>query len=335
MTITVAALCIVVAAALIFDFVNGFHDAANVIATIVASRTLSPQQAVALAGLANFVGYFTFGTAVARMIGGGIVSLHSVSLILVFTTLAGAIVWNLATWYWGLPSSSSHALIGGLIGSAIAAAGTKVVILAGVIKIACFIVIAPLLGCLGSYALTALSLVLFKNSNRRMANKKFKGLQLTAALLNSVGHGTNDAQKTMGIIAIALVAAGASPSFRIDGWIVLSCYSAIALGTMSGGWRIVKTMGSQITKIQPLEGFGSGLSSAAVLMGTSLLGIPVSTTHVIAGSIMGVGAVKNIKRVRWDTARKMAVAWMMTIPVTALISAGAYYILSMLLRVIH
>ena len=325
-------LCIVVAAALIFDFVNGFHDAANVIATIVASRTLTPIQAVVLASAANFVGYFTFGTAVAKMIGNGIVSLDSVTLMIVFTTLVGATMWNLLTWLLGLPSSSSHALIGGLLGSAVAASGVKVVIFSGMIKIACFIFLAPLLGIFGSIALTVIAMLLNRNSNRKYANNKFKFLQLLAALLNSVGHGTNDAQKTMGIIAIALLAAGVSASFRIDGWVVFSCYAAISLGTLFGGWRIVKTMGLQITKIQPLEGFSSGMSSATVLVGTACFGIPVSTTHVIAGSIMGVGLVKSMKCVRWDTAQKMVFAWIMTIPIAACISGIAYFSFSFVMQ---
>jgi PiT family inorganic phosphate transporter len=325
------ALVIIIITALAFDFVNGFHDAANVIATIVASRTLSPMQAVIFAGLANFIGYFTFGTAVAKMIGSGIVSLDAVTLLLVFTTLVGAIAWNLLTWYFGLPSSSSHALIGGLLGSAIAAAGFKVVIIGGVLKIIGFIILAPLLGMTGALLLYLITAIICRNTHRRAADRHFKGLQLLAALLSSIGHGTNDAQKTMGIIAIALLAGGVTKTFQIDGWVVISCYSVIALGTMCGGWRIVKTMGSQIAKIKPMEGFCSGVSSAAVLFGTTLLGIPVSTTHVIAGSIMGVGSVKSFKRVRWTTARKMVMAWVITLPVTACVSGLVYWVLAMLL----
>ncbi|HEX7510079.1 MAG TPA: inorganic phosphate transporter [Chitinivibrionales bacterium] len=328
MTLSIAALCIVIAMALVFDFVNGFHDAANVVATIVASRVLSPLHAVLLAGVANFAGYFTFGTAVAKMIGGGIVSVHSVGLLLVFTALLGAVAWNLGTWLMGLPSSSSHALIGGLLGSAVAASGFGVIIVPGIVKIVCFIFIAPVLGMAGAMVLTFVVQFLLRKTSRKTADKRLKWLQLFAALVNSVGHGTNDAQKTMGIIAIALVAGGVSKAVHIDGWVVVSCYCAISLGTMCGGWKIVKTMGVQLTKIKPLEGFSSGISSAAVLFGTAALGIPVSTTHVIAGSIMGVGMVKGAKRVRWNTARKMVVAWFLTIPVSALAAGCLYWILN-------
>lgn len=318
-------LATVIFLALLFDFLNGFHDAANAIATIVVSRTLTPFQAVMLAGFANFVGYFTFGVAVAKMIGNGVVRVDSITLPLLLGALFGATLWNILTWIWGLPTSSSHALIGGLIGSGVAASGFKVIIVGGVIKIVSFIIVAPLLGLIGSMIFTLLIFILFKRSNPRNAATTFRRLQLISATFYSIGHGTNDAQKTMGIIALALLSAGYSSSFEIPHWVVLSCYSAISIGTMFGGWRIVKTMGTKITKIHALEGFCAETAAALVLIGTAHAGIPVSTTHVIAGSIMGVGAVEHAANVRWGTARNILWAWLLTIPATATCGALCYW----------
>jgi len=320
----------VVAVALVFDFLNGFHDAANSIATIVVSKTLTPMQAVGLAGLANFIGYFTFGTAVAKMIGKGVVHVDQVTLLLLLGTLSGAIVWNILTWLLGLPTSSSHALIGGLIGSALVAIGPKAVIWSGVAKIFSFIIIAPFLGMLGSTIFTVIIIWLFHRATPRVANSLFRKLQLVSATFYSIGHGTNDAQKTMGIIALALLAAGYTTSFEIPKWTVLACYVAISLGTVFGGWRIVKTMGTSITKIRAMEGFCAESAAAAVLIGTQHMGIPVSTTHVIAGSIMGVGTVQNVGKVRWVTARKILWAWILTIPAAAAVSALTYLALAAL-----
>lgn len=320
---------IVIAMALLFDFLNGFHDSANAIATVVVTRTLTPGQAVLLAGAANFIGYFTFGVAIAKTIGKGIIHIDHVTLPIVLAALLGAIVWNIVTWLLGLPTSSSHALIGGLIGSGIAALGPKIVILGGVLKIVMFIVLAPLIGMISSGIFTAMILWLFRKSRPATAARIFKRLQLVSSAIYSIGHGTNDAQKTMGIIALALFTGGITKSFQLDGWVVFSCYAAIALGTAFGGWRIVKTMGTQITKIRCMEGFCAETASSLVLLGTAHFGIPVSTTHVIAGSIMGVGAIEHSGSVRWVTARKIIWAWLLTIPLTAGCAAVCYWIVSL------
>jgi inorganic phosphate transporter, PiT family len=315
---------VVVIVALAFDFVNGFHDAANAIATIVVSKTLTPLQAVILAGTANFIGYFTFGLAVATMIGKGVVHIDQVTLPLLLATLLGAVAWNILTWLLGLPTSSSHALIGGLVGSGIAAAGTTIVIWGGVMKIFLFIFVAPIIGGLGAAVITILTIWIFRKSHPAKNGPIFKSLQLIASVFSSVGHGTNDAQKTMGIIALALLTGGVTPSFFIPKWVVFCAYTSISLGTVFGGWRIVKTLGTSITRIREMEGFCSNTAAAFVLLGTSHFGIPVSTTHVISGSIMGVGAVEHAAKVRWITARKIIWAWILTIP-TAAVFAGLSY----------
>jgi PiT family inorganic phosphate transporter len=312
--------------ALLFDFLNGFHDAANAIATVVVTKTLRPQHAVLMAGAANFVGYFIFGVAVATTIGTGIVDSSVVTLPIIFAALVGAIAWNILTWLFGLPTSSSHALIGGLVGSAIVAVGMSAVLVDGLLKVFAFIFIAPLLGGLGALLFTILVLRASPKRGRARTNKAFKRLQLVSAAIYSIGHGTNDAQKTMGVIALVLFSAGVNSSFVVEDWVVFSCYAAITLGTIFGGWRIVKTMGTNIMKIRPMEGFCSETSSAAVLVGTAHFGIPVSTTHVIAGAIMGVGTAERGRRVRWVTARKIIWAWMLTIPATAAFGAVAYLV---------
>lgn len=318
----------IICLALLFDFLNGFHDAANAIATIVVTRTLTPFQAVLLAGAANFVGYFIFGVAIANTIGKGVVDLKYVTLTFVLAALIGAIIWNILTWLLGLPTSSSHALIGGLIGSAIAAFGFQSILYGGVIKVFMFIFIAPFLGALCAVIFTISIIWLFRRTNPRKSGKAFKKMQLFSATLYSVGHGTNDAQKTMGIIALVLFTAGISPEFRVDNWIIFTCHAAIALGTIFGGWRIVKTMGTSITKIRPMEGFCAETSSGLVLLGTAHAGIPVSTTHVIAGAIMGVGGVEHAGKVRWITARRILWAWILTIPITAVIAGLSYMVIS-------
>jgi PiT family inorganic phosphate transporter len=262
------------------------------------------------------------------MIGKGVVHIDHVTLPLLFASLIGAILWNVVTWLLGLPTSSSHALIGGLVGAGIASVGPEVIIITGVLKIFAFIFVAPLLGMAGAIIVTLLTMWLFRKSIPKKAAAICKRLQLVSATLYSVGHGTNDAQKTMGIIALALYTGGFIPSFHIDEWVVLACYSAISLGTMFGGWRIVKTMGTRITKIRAMEGFCAETSSALVLIGTAHAGIPVSTTHVIAGAIMGVGTVEHAASVRWITARKILWAWILTIPASSLFAAVAYFVLS-------
>lgn len=337
-----AILIAVIAIALVFDFLNGFHDSANAIATIVVTRTLTPFQAVMLAGLANFVGYFFIGTAVAKAIGKGVVNInlipHEMLLPLLFAALMGAVIWNIITWLLGLPTSSSHALIGGLIGAGFAAVGPQVVILGdlvhgGVIQILAFIIIAPVVGFIGAAIFTTLIFIVFQKVNPYKIKDIFKKLQLVSAALYSVGHGTNDAQKTMGVITLALVAGGILPEFNeVPGWVALACYSAIGFGTMFGGWRIVKTMGTKITKIHAMEGFCAETSAAAVLQLTAAWGIPVSTTHVISGSIMGVGAVEAAAKVRWITARTIVWAWLLTIPATAICAALSFWFLKLIMQ---
>jgi PiT family inorganic phosphate transporter len=333
MTLSILLLA-VIAIALVFDFLNGFHDAANAIATIVITRTLTPLQAVILAGCANFIGYFTLGTAIAKTIGKGVVHIDQVPadwlLPLLFSALMGAVIWNLITWFFGLPTSSSHALIGGLLGAALVAVGPKAVVIGslfsgGIIQILAFIVIAPLIGFAGAAFFTAVIYVLFQKVKPHKIKDIFRYLQLVSASAYSIGHGTNDAQKTMGVITLALVAGGVIPEFKeVPGWVALACYCAIGLGTMCGGWRIVKTMGTKITKIHALEGFCAETSAAIVLQVTGHMGIPVSTTHVISGSIMGVGAVESAAKVRWTTARTIVWAWFLTVPATAVCAALSF-----------
>jgi PiT family inorganic phosphate transporter len=319
----------VIAAAFAFDFFNGFHDSANAIATIVITRTLRPGQAVIMAGLANFVGYFAFGVAVASTIGKGVVGVEYVTLPILVAALLGAIMWNIITWLIGLPTSSSHALIGGLVGAVLVSAGPKAVIADGLLKILAFIVVAPVLGWLGSALFTNIILALSRKAKPVRANKIFKRLQLVSAASYAVAHGTNDAQKSMGIIALALVAGGVNSNFVMDRWVVFSCYGAMAIGTMLGGWRIVRTMGSKITRIRSMEGFCAETASAVVMFVTAHFGIPVSTTHVIAGSIMGVGTVESASAVRWVTARRIIWAWLLTIPFTAVCSALTYFLIKL------
>jgi len=336
MTISVI-LIAVIAIALLFDFLNGFHDAANAIATIVITRTLTPFQAVIMAGLANCVGYFTLGTAIAKTIGKGVIHIDIIPpehlLPLLFSALMGAVIWNIITWLFGLPTSSSHALIGGLLGSALASMGTKAIVLGslftgGIIQIVAFIVIAPCIGFIGSAFFTSLIYILFQKVKPHKIKDIFKYLQLVSASAYCVGHGTNDAQKTMGVITLALVAGGVLPEFReIPNLVALGCYTAIGLGTMCGGWRIVKTMGTKITKIHALEGFCAETSAAIVLQVTGHFGIPVSTTHVISGAIMGVGAVESAAKVRWVTARTIMWSWLLTIPATGICAAVSFYLM--------
>jgi inorganic phosphate transporter, PiT family len=322
---------VIIGLALLFDFLNGFHDAANAIATVVVTRVLTPLQAVLLSGLANFVGYFIFGVAIANTVGKGIIVPSEVTLLLILAALIGAITWNIATWILGLPTSSSHALIGGMIGSALVAAGSKALVFSGIVKIIAFIVIAPLLGMIGAILFTTMVLFIFRHAHRRKADTWFRRLQLISATIYSVSHGTNDAQKTMGVIALTLVSAGALATFSVPGWVVFSCYTAICLGTFFGGWRIVKTMGTNITKIRAREGFCAETSSGFVLLASAHMGIPVSTTHVISGSIMGVGTVENARAVRWRTARRILWSWILTIPISAMVGALSYLVLSIFL----
>jgi inorganic phosphate transporter, PiT family len=315
--------------ALVFDFINGFHDAANSIATIVATRVLTPGQAVVWAATFNFLAAFGFGTAVAKTVGSGMIDLNVVTSAVIFAGLAGAIIWDLITWFYGLPTSSSHALVGGYAGAAIVKAGLGSLIVSGWTKTLIFIVFAPLMGMGLGLLLSAVSLWMFRGFSPARVDRWFRRLQLVSAALYSLGHGTNDAQKTMGIIAGVLFTAGYLSAFTIPFWVVIAAHLAIALGTLSGGWRIVHTMGSKITKLQPFGGFSAETAGAITLFTASSLGIPVSTTHTITGAIVGVGAVRRLSAVRWGVARKIVWAWVITIPASALIAALTYELLNL------
>lgn len=315
----------VVVVALVFDFINGFHDSANSISTVVSTRVLSPRNAVMWAAFFNFVAAFMIGVSVAKTIGTGIISPEIVEDHLVLAALGGAIIWNLITWYFGLPSSSSHALIGGLIGAGLVKGGLEVLVYKGIAKVTIFIVLSPLIGMALGLLLMVLTLNLSRYSNVAKADKLFRKLQLFSAAMYSLGHGMNDAQKTMGIIAMILFSRGyLGTTFYIPFWIVLLCHAVIALGTMCGGWRIVKTMGTKITKLRPMGGFCAESAAALAIIGASFAGIPVSTTHTITGAIMGVGTTHRLTAVRWGVAGTILWAWLLTIPVSALISATLY-----------
>jgi PiT family inorganic phosphate transporter len=316
--------------ALIFDFINGFHDAANSIATIVATRVLTPGQAVVWAATFNFLAAFGFGTAVAKTVGSGMIDLEVVTSAVIFGGLAGAIIWDLITWYYGLPTSSSHALVGGYAGAAIAKAGFGSLIASGWTKTLIFIVFAPMMGMGLGLLISVVSLWLFRGFSPARVDRWFRRLQLVSAALYSLGHGTNDAQKTMGIIAGVLFTAGYLSAFEIPFWVIIAAHMAIALGTLSGGWRIVHTMGSKITKLQPFGGFSAETAGAITLFTASGLGIPVSTTHTITGAIVGVGAVRRLSAVRWGVAGRIVWAWILTIPASALIAALTYELLTFL-----
>jgi PiT family inorganic phosphate transporter len=324
-------LVFIIAIVLIFDFINGFHDSANSIATVVSTKVLSPFAAVGLAATFNFVAFLVFPLKVAKTIGSGVIDTEIVTLQLIAAAVLAAIIWNLITWYLGLPSSSSHTLVGGLVGAAIASSGFGSVIYAGILKIAVFIVIAPCLGMLMSYLITIVVLHVVKGHSPFGVDKHFRRLQIVSASAFSLGHGGNDAQKSMGIIWVALYAMDKVPRDSDPAlWVVLSCHAAIALGTLFGGWRIVKTMGQKITKLKPFEGFCAETAGAATLFMATGLGIPVSTTHTITGSIIGVGATKRASAVKWGVTTKIFWAWILTIPVSAIIGAVLYYIVRML-----
>lgn len=311
--------------ALAFDYINGFHDAANSIATIVSTRVLTPRQAVAWAAFFNFAAVFFMGVHVAKTVGTGIISPLIVDNTIILAALSAAIIWNLITWRLGLPSSSSHALIGGLIGAGVMKGGSSVLVWNGITKTTLFIVLSPAIGLVLGLTLMIIVLNLSKHSNVARSQKLFKKMQLFSAAVYSLGHGMNDAQKTMGIIAMILFSRGfLGDTFYIPVWVVVSCYTMIALGTMAGGWRIVKTMGTKITKLQPMGGFCAEGAAAIAIIGASLGGIPVSTTHTITGAIVGVGATKRLTAVRWGVAGTIIWAWVLTIPLSALLSAIIY-----------
>lgn len=322
-------LVVVVALTLIFDFINGFHDSANSIATVVSTKALSPLLAVFIAAIFRFLSFLVFPMNVAHTIGKGVVDPSVISLNVLGGALVAAIIWNLLTWWWGFPSSSSHTLVGGLVGAAVAGAGFKSVIISGVIKIISFIFIAPMIGLLISFTISSLILWIIKGIRPLIIHKVFKRLQLVSSSALSLGHGGNDAQKSMGVIWAAMLIAGLITKDReIPFWVIISCQTAIALGTLFGGWRIVKTMGQRITKIKPYEGFCTETASSVTLVISTFLGIPVSTTHTVTGAIVGVGARKGLSAVKWGMTRKIFWAWLLTVPVSALIGASMYYVFS-------
>ena len=317
---------LIIIVALAFDFLNGFHDAANSIATVVSTRVLSPRVAVIWAAFFNFVAAFTFGTAVARTVGKGMIDLNHVNLYVILAGLLGAIFWNLLTWYFGLPVSSSHALIGGYAGAAVAKAGWGVIIVGGWAKTLLFIFLSPLIGMVLGASLMIAVYWIFQHRAPFQIDQHFRKLQLISAAAYSFGHGTNDAQKTMGIVASVLFTAGMLDHFYIPFWVVLMAHCAIAMGTMAGGWRIVKTMGMKITKLRPVGGFCAETAAAISILGAALAGIPVSTTHTIAGGIMGVGSVQRVTAVHWEVARTIIWAWVLTIPISGAFAAISFWL---------
>jgi inorganic phosphate transporter, PiT family len=322
---------IIIFVALAFDFTNGMHDAANSISTIVSTRVLTPKQAIGWASFFNFIAFLIFGTAVATTIGKGMIDINAVTPTVILAGLLGAISWNMITWYFGLPSSSSHALIGGYAGAAIAKSGFSVIIAAGWYKTLIFIILAPAIGLVLGFLLRILATWLVHRQKPALINRWSRLLQVVSAAAYSLGHGGNDAQKTMGIITSLLVTGGILQTFTIPLWVVLLAQAAIALGTLSGGWRIVKTMGQKITKLQPIDGFCAETASAVSIFTATHMGVPVSTTHVITGAISGVGAVKRLTAVRWGLTLRIVWAWLFTIPAAALIGGLFYIILRLFL----
>lgn len=322
-------LYIVIGLVLVFDFINGFHDSANSIATVVSTKVLSPFKAVLLAAFFNFIAFLIFNLHVATTMGKGVINPDVVNLTVIASAILAAIIWNLITWWLGLPSSSSHTLVGGLVGATIMKAGFGAVIFGGVFKIVLFIFISPIVGMVLSYIISLIVLNLFKKFPATKVDKWFRRLQLVSASLFSLGHGGNDAQKSMGIIWVALIVSGlATKNDPIAGWIVISCYSAISLGTIFGGWRIIRTMGQKIAKLKPFEGVCAETAGALTLFGATELGIPVSTTHTITGAIMGSGARKGLSAVKWGVTTKIFWAWILTIPISAIIGCLIYLTLN-------
>ena len=321
----------IILVALVFDFINGFHDAANSIATVVSTRVLTPLQAVVWAAFFNFVAAFGFGVSVARTVGKGVVDTNVVDQWVILAGLVGAIVWDLLTWHWGLPTSSSHALIGGFAGAAVTKAGLGGLVAAGLVKIGVFMILAPVIGLVVGFAMMLLTLRTFRRQTPGRVDRIFRKGQLLSAAAYSLGHGTNDAQKTMGIIAVLLFTTGhLGPEFYVPFWVVLAAHAALGLGTLAGGWRIVKTMGMRITKLRPVGGFCAETGGAVTLIGTAIAGIPVSTTHTITGAIMGVGATQRFSAVRWGVAGNIIWAWILTIPASALVAAATWLVIRVL-----
>lgn len=320
----------IVIIALIFDFTNGMHDAANSISTVVSTRVLSPRQAVIWAAFFNFIAFLIFGTGVAKTIGHGMIDIEIVTATVILAGLIGAIAWNLITWYFGLPSSSSHALIGGYAGAAIAKDGFGVIIASGWTKTLIFIIVAPLIGLVVGFILKVITTWIVRKQSPADVTKWSRVAQLFSAAAFSLGHGGNDAQKTMGIISSLLFAGGLVSEFQVPLWVVLSAHAAIAMGTLTGGWRIVKTMGQKITRLRPIDGFCAETAAASSIFLSTFLSIPVSTTHVITGAISGVGAVQRVSAVRWGVTLRIVWAWIFTIPASALIAAAVYSLIRLI-----
>jgi len=321
---------LIIVVALVFDYINGFHDAANSIATVVSTRVLSPGLAVLWAAFFNFAAAAVMGTAVATTVGRGMVDLSVVTYAVILSGLVGAIVWNLITWYFGLPTSSSHALFGGYGGAAVTKAGFGALIVSGWTKVLIFIVVAPLIGMtVGLLVMTAIGWIFYHSAPSRV-DRWFRRLQLVSAAAYSLMHGANDAQKTMGIITGALVTGGYLTTFHVPIWVEIISYTAISLGTLSGGWRIIKTMGSKITKLQPVGGFAAETGAAVAIYTATALGVGISTTHTITGAIVGVGATRRLSAVRWGVAGQIVWAWILTIPASATIGALSYFVISLI-----
>ena len=328
---------IVISLALFFDFSNGFHDAANVVATMITTRALSPRKALILASICEFIGPFLFGTAVAQMIGKNIIDLSTfnpgtldISILLIIAALIGAIMWNLLTWYFGLPSSSSHALIGGMVGAVLVAYGPDKILWKGLLYVVGSLVLSPLLGLWVGWLFLQITLYLSRNATPKI-NYFFNRMQIPSSIALALSHGANDAQKSMGLIAMSLVILGFSPSFYVPWWVVASCAAAISLGTASGGWKIIKTMGSKIYRLRSVHAFCAQTSSATVILGAALVGGPVSTTHVVSTSIMGVGAGQRISAVRWGVAKNIILAWFITIPASGVMAGLSFYLIQKIL----
>jgi len=323
---------ITVGIALLFNFLNGMNDAANSIATVVSTKVLPPLVAVIWAAFFNFAAVFFFGVNVAKTIGTGIVEPSIINEYIVLAALIGSVIWTYACTFMGLPISVSHALIGGLIGPALIVGGTGILISSGIIKVALFIVLSPIIGLILGYFLMILTMLVFRNQAPMKVDHIFRGLQLVSSAVFSFGHGTNDAQKTMGIIAVLLFSTGRlGAEFYVPLWVILTSYASISLGTLFGGWKVIKTLGLNLTDLKPVHGFSAETAGAITIIGSSLAGIPVSTTHTITGSIMGVGMTRRLSAVRWGIAWKIALAWVLTIPGTMAISIGTYWIISLFL----
>jgi len=323
-------LIFIIGLALFFDFLNGFHDSSNIVATMISSRAASPRYALAATALAEFVGPFLFGVAVATTIGSEVVDPTAITTAVIIAALSSAILWNLFTWYFGWPSSTSHALIGGLIGAVVISSGFDTIRLAGIYKVLLALFISPILGFVLGFL--ALKIIYFMARGATPSiNNLFKRAQLGTSLALALSHGTNDAQKTMGIMAMAMVTTGYASDFHIPWWVIALSAGAIALGTATGGWRLIETLGGKFYKIRPVHAFGSQLTSAAIILGAALLGGPVSTTQVVSSSIMGAGSADRVSKVRWNVAREIAVAWLLTIPTSALVAAGFYFLIDRLL----